>query len=75
MKEQGDIDRYDPVSVQRMETDAAALGVIDRIGQQVVDVDDETAQHQAECFQPFLQVERTGNGQRNEKVQGDMEQG
>ncbi len=55
-------------SMQGVEADAAALGIVDRVGQQVIDIDQQPRQHQAVVLQPGLAVDRPGERKRQDDV-------
>lgn len=62
-------------SVQRVEADAAAVGIVDGVGQQMIDVDQQPGKHDQVTAAPFLTVDRYCNQQRHEEMQCDVDDG
>ena len=59
--------------VQRVETDRTPIGVVDRIRQQVVGIDEHGRYHDHRRIAPAGAVEREGDQQRDDEVQGDVD--
>ena len=58
--------------MQRVETDTASRGVIDRVGPQMIDIDCQPGQHYQISGYPFRPIPYQGHPQRYNKMKRNM---
>ena len=63
----------DKIVVQRMEAEAAALGIEDRRGEQVIEVHRHRRQHHDRRLLPLGAPDEPGRGQRHRGVQEQVQ--
>jgi hypothetical protein len=63
-EEQRKIDGHTPISVQRVEIDAAPIGLKNGVGQEVVNIHGHCCQENQICFFPFFVEKNVGNEKR-----------
>jgi len=69
---QGEINRYGEERVQRMKTDATPLRIIDRVGQEMIQIHKYRAGHYQVTYLP-ISSEKQARGHRGyEKMKHDM---
>jgi hypothetical protein len=61
------------MSMQGMKADAATIGVENRVGQEVVQVDENGAGHDESSCPPMFAPEEVGYGKWNDKMIGVMD--
>lgn len=64
-KEQSRVDHDSGSGMQRVETDGAPIRIVDRVSQQVVDIDDHGRNHDHRRVAPVAMVERERYQQRD----------
>lgn len=69
----GTVDRDGHIGVQRMEPDAAAVGIIDRRGQQMVQIHDHRRTEDHPDFELLFHPKQVHAGQGHDEMQQDME--
>ena len=57
-----------------MKPNAAPVRVIDRVGEQVVEVDDESAEHDRECGAPTVTIKPKRNQGGDEEMERRMDE-
>ena len=72
MRKQRDVNPDWENSMERMKTDAAPTWVVDRVCQQMIDVNQHTKHHQRKGGKQFVSIETGSNRERYEEMQNDM---
>ena len=61
--------------MERMKPDTAPVGIKNRVGQQMIEIDDHGRQHDEPACQPLVPECKPGNSTRDGKMKKDVQDG